>query len=127
MNMNQGPFGTAEPGYAAPTATATKTSAPAEPKAVEEAPRQAPKSTKGVPPPTKAAEEEYSPPPPPEVSPAPAATPARPNRVTVRAGETITTIAKRWNVSPESLMMHNDLVSPDIKPGQVLKLPPARK
>jgi LysM repeat protein len=126
MSMNQGPFGSAEPGYEAPRATATKTSAPAEPKSVEEAPRP-PKSPKAVPPPTKAAEEEYSPPPPPEVSPAPAATPVRPNRVTVRAGETITSIAKRWGVSPEALMMHNDLVSPDVKPGQVLKLPPARK
>ncbi len=128
MNMNQGPFGTSDPGYDPPRAPATTSApakTPAKPKAVDEAPRATPQAANPVPPVPKVVEEVSAAPAAPEVT-SPAPTTVRPNRITVRAGETITSIAKRWGVSPETLMMHNDLVSPDVKAGQVLKLPPAR-
>jgi LysM repeat protein len=34
-------------------------------------------------------------------------------------------IAKRWGVTTAAIMMENNLVSERVKPGQVLKLPPA--
>jgi LysM repeat protein len=62
-------------------------------------------------------------------APAPAASsappPPRPTRVRVGSGDSMAAIAKRWGVTTAAIMMENNLVSERVKPGQVLKLPPA--
>ncbi len=54
------------------------------------------------------------------VAPAP-----RPATIVVRSGETLQELSKRWDVSVTALMMENNLVSENVKPGKTLKLPPA--
>lgn len=58
---------------------------------------------------------------------APAASPeqkqGRPDKVEVKKGESMSDIAKRWGTSVPAIMMENNLVSPNVKPGQKLKLP----
>jgi LysM repeat protein len=56
--------------------------------------------------------------------PAPAPAP-RPSIVVVQAGQTLASIAKQYDNSVASIMMENNLVSEQVKPGQKLKLPPA--
>ncbi|MEQ1833735.1 MAG: PorV/PorQ family protein [Candidatus Eisenbacteria bacterium] len=66
-----------------------------------------------------------------EVKPPPASLVApiiiRPSTVVVAAGETLATLAKRWDTTVPALMMANDLVREQVTPGTRLKLPPARK
>jgi len=60
------------------------------------------------------------------VRPAPAKAPAnRPAVVVVKAGETLAGLAKLYENSVTALMMENNLVSDQVKPGQKIKLPPA--
>lgn len=47
----------------------------------------------------------------------------RPAKVEVKKGESMSDIAKRWGTSVPAIMMENNLVSPNVKPGQKLKLP----
>jgi LysM repeat protein len=59
-----------------------------------------------------------------KVEAAPPATPAqRPARVTVKAGETLYQIAKRWGTSVPAIMMENNMVSDQVRAGQTLRLP----
>lgn len=51
----------------------------------------------------------------------------RPEKVTVKKGETMRSIGERWGTSAAAIMMENNLVREDVKPGQVLKLPAGRK
>jgi LysM repeat protein len=53
--------------------------------------------------------------------------PARPKSVIVSQGETLASIARRWNTSVAAIMMANDRVNEKVTPGQRLKLPPATK
>ena len=55
-------------------------------------------------------------------TPAPAATP-RPDKVKVKAGETMMSIARQYNTSVAAIMMENNLVSDQVKVGQVLNIP----
>ncbi len=67
------------------------------------------------------------------VKPAPAKAPEvvvpkpaqRPSMVVVKAGETLASLAKLYDNSVPALMMENNLVSDQVKPGQKIKLPPA--
>ena len=67
------------------------------------------------------------------VKPAPAKAPEvvvpkpaeRPSMVVVKAGETLASLAKLYDNSVTALMMENNLVSDQVKPGQKIKLPPA--
>ena len=54
--------------------------------------------------------------------PSPVASP-RPTHVVVAAGETLFTIARRWGVSVNALMMENDLTSDRVQMGVRLRLP----
>lgn len=56
--------------------------------------------------------------------PSPVASP-RPTHVVVAAGETLFTIARRWGVSVNALMMENDLASDRVQMGTRLRLPQA--
>jgi LysM repeat protein len=47
----------------------------------------------------------------------------RPAKVEVKKGESLSDIAKRWGTSVPAIMMENNLVSPNVKPGTKLKLP----
>ena len=47
----------------------------------------------------------------------------RPSSVTVKAGDTLASIARRFDTSVPAIMMQNDMVSEKIKVGQKLKLP----
>jgi LysM repeat protein len=47
----------------------------------------------------------------------------RPLKIKVKGGETMEMIAKRWKVSVPAIMMENNLVSDQVRPGQTLKLP----
>lgn len=49
----------------------------------------------------------------------------RPTAVEVQTGETLASLAKRWDTSVPRLMMENNLVTEHVKPGRKLKLPPA--
>ena len=59
--------------------------------------------------------------------PAPAATaPAsapRPDKVRLKAGETLIQLARRYDTTVAALMMENDLVNDQVKVGQVIKIP----
>jgi LysM repeat protein len=55
--------------------------------------------------------------------PEPPAPVERPAKVTVKKGETLEIIAKRWGTSAAAIMMENNLVSDRARPGQTLKLP----
>ena len=48
---------------------------------------------------------------------------ARPSKIVVGKGETLETIARRWDTSVTVLMMLNNLSRPEVRPGQVLLLP----
>ena len=48
---------------------------------------------------------------------------ARPAQVVVKKGESMSDIARRWGTSSAAIMMENNLVSSNVKPGQKLKLP----
>ncbi len=50
---------------------------------------------------------------------------ARPTVVVVKAGETLAGLARLYENSVTALMMENNLVSDQVKPGQKLRLPPA--
>jgi LysM repeat protein len=41
----------------------------------------------------------------------------------VAKGETLEIIARRWKTSVSALMMLNNLMRPEVRPGQVLLLP----
>ena len=45
--------------------------------------------------------------------------------VVVKPGETLASLAKLYENSVPALMMENNLVSDQVKPGQKIKLPPA--
>ena len=51
----------------------------------------------------------------------------RPKSVIVGQGETLATIAKRWDTSVAAIMMANDKVNEKVTPGTRLKLPPPAK
>jgi LysM repeat protein len=51
----------------------------------------------------------------------------RPATVVVAEGQTLADLARRWGTTVHALMMTNDLVSERVRPGQVLKLPPATR
>lgn len=62
----------------------------------------------------------------PNPAPAPKAESApaqRPPHVVVQKGETLADIAKRWGTSVPAIMMENNLVTSQVKPGQKLLLP----
>lgn len=65
----------------------------------------------------------------PKPVPAPTVSPVivRPTSVVVAHGETLATIARRWDTTAAAIMMTNDLVREQVAPGTRLKLPPARK
>src|SRR5207302_1542455 len=122
----------------APTAVATRTPVPA-PTAVATrtpAPTTAPETEKPLPAAgTSAARvtssEPESPPTanataPPNPAPAPASAAAaikRPDKVRVKSGETMMSIARRYNTSVAAIMMENNLVSDQVRSGQMLKIP----
>jgi len=43
--------------------------------------------------------------------------------VKVKSGETMQSLAQKYNTSVAAIMMENNLVSDQVKPGQVLKIP----
>ncbi|MFI5371503.1 MAG: PorV/PorQ family protein [Candidatus Eisenbacteria bacterium] len=47
----------------------------------------------------------------------------RPDKVTVKSGDTLASIARQYGTSPAAIMMENNMVSETIKTGQKLKLP----
>jgi LysM repeat protein len=47
----------------------------------------------------------------------------RPKQVRVKSGETMAQIARTWGTSVAAIMMENNMVSDQVRPGQVLKLP----
>jgi LysM repeat protein len=47
----------------------------------------------------------------------------RPDKVKVKAGETLADIAKQWGTSVAAIMMENNMVTERVKPGQVVRLP----
>ena len=47
----------------------------------------------------------------------------RPDKVRVKNGQTMAEIARTYGISTASIMMENNLVSDQVRPGQVLKLP----
>jgi LysM repeat protein len=58
---------------------------------------------------------------------APSASTKRPTSVIVRRDDTMASIAKQWGTSVAAIMMENNLVTDQAKPGAKLKLPPAEK
>ncbi|NOT32617.1 MAG: PorV/PorQ family protein [Candidatus Eisenbacteria bacterium] len=50
----------------------------------------------------------------------------RPDKVTVKDGDTLYSIAKRYGLSVPEVMMENNLVNESVKPGQVLRIPKKR-
>lgn len=50
---------------------------------------------------------------------------ARPQMIVVKSGETLASLAKLYDNSVPALMMENNLVTDQVKPGQKLRLPPA--
>lgn len=90
-------------------ASATLTPAPS----VQPVATRAPQVEVVKPTPTKAPE---------VVAPKPA---QRPTMIVVKAGETLAALAKLYDNSVPALMMENNLVSDQVKPGQKIKLPPA--
>ena len=46
-----------------------------------------------------------------------------PDKVKVKSGETMQSLAQKYNTSVAAIMMENNLVSDQVKPGQVLKIP----
>jgi LysM repeat protein len=125
----------------APPATAVPPSAPpakaqpeptVEPVKVQPAPAAAPATSVVTPPASTpatppAAAATIAPSPPAATKPAPAApaTSPRPSTIKVKSGQTLADIARQWGVTPESIMMVNNLVSDRVKPGKTLKLPAA--
>jgi len=65
--------------------------------------------------------------PPPAVSRAPLPPDARPIWIVVAPGETLASLAQRWDTTVATLMMTNNLVSDRVAPGKQLKLPPPPK
>ncbi|MBI5168069.1 MAG: PorV/PorQ family protein [Candidatus Eisenbacteria bacterium] len=57
----------------------------------------------------------------------PAKPAARPAQIVVQKNQTLADIAKLYDNSVPALMMENNLVSDQVKPGQKIKLPPAGK
>lgn len=51
----------------------------------------------------------------------------RPAKVKVGKNETLADVAAKWNTTAAAIMMENNMVTDKVKPGQELKLPPARK
>jgi LysM repeat protein len=66
-------------------------------------------------------------PPPAEAPSAPSAPVQRPASVVVGRSDTLAGIAKQWGTSVAAIMMENNLVTDQVKPGAKLKLPPADK
>jgi hypothetical protein len=89
----------------APPPAAPAPPAPAAP-AVQEAPKPAPPVQAEAPKPQDTAADE-----------------PRPDKIKVKDGETLASIARRWDTSAPAIMMLNNMVSEQVKPGQVLKLP----
>lgn len=52
---------------------------------------------------------------------------ARPTWIVVAPGETLASIAQRWNTTVAAIMMANDLVSDHVTPGKQLRLPDAKR
>lgn len=102
---------------AAPTATSESTPTPPPP------PTEIPPTEAPAPPPTEA------PPPPTEVPPPPPteAPAAGPQRYIVESGDTLRSIAERFNVSVGAILRYNGLSEEDgdnLRPGQELLIPP---
>lgn len=60
----------------------------------------------------------------------PAKTPApaeRPSTITIKQGDTLYSIARRYGTSVAAIMMENNMVNDVVRVGQVLRLPPARR
>jgi len=98
--------------------------------AVEASPRReaapaalGPRPVVASPPPPQAGPR-LAPSPPPTVSSKPLPPDARPIWIVVAPGETLASLAKRWDTTVTTLMMTNNLVSDRVAPGQQLKLPP---
>ena len=53
----------------------------------------------------------------------PSSTAKVPDKVKVKSGETMQSLAQKYNTSVAAIMMENNLVSDQVKPGQVLKIP----
>lgn len=87
---------------------------------------EAPKAESPAPPPAPVVEAPKAPAPSPAPAPAPEKVKEgpRPEKVKVKSGETLADIAKRWGNSIPAIMMENNLVRDEVKPGQTLKLPP---
>ncbi|MCC6652109.1 MAG: LysM peptidoglycan-binding domain-containing protein, partial [Candidatus Eisenbacteria bacterium] len=61
----------------------------------------------------------------PAAQPAPPAPVRRPATIVVQNNQTLADIAKQWGNSVPAIMMENNLVTDQVKPGTKLKLPPA--
>lgn len=111
----------ADPAPVAPVAAASqpKPAPPATVAGSKPAPVATVAESKSAPPATVA---ESKPAPPPPVSPVI----VRPAYLLVGAGETLATLARRWNTTVPALMMANNLVNERVQPGQRLKLPGVR-
>ena len=112
------------PAVAAPKTTVTQAPAVAAPKtemprptAPITAPVEAPKTTA----PPVEAPKVVTPPSTSEPTPVPLA--QRPATVKVRKGDTLASIGRTYGLSFAAIMMENNMVSENIKPGQTLKLP----
>jgi len=55
---------------------------------------------------------------------APAPAPAAVQTYTVKEGEDVYAVAIRWGVSPSELKALNNLATHELRPGQILKIPP---
>jgi LysM repeat protein len=126
----------AAPAPVAPAAPAPAPAAPAPSQAapVAIAPPQAqPAPAPAAPAPTQSAPAPAAPAPaptPPAPAPAPpaqappVAEEPRPEKIKVKDGDTLASLARRWDTSAPAIMMLNNMVSEQVKPGQVIKLPP---
>jgi len=92
------------------------TQAPSEPAAQKESAKAEEKPAESKPVEVKETKKEEKP------KSEPAKTP-RPAKVKVKSGETLAIIAKRYGLSPAAIMMENNMVRDEVKPGQTLKLP----
>ena len=53
----------------------------------------------------------------------PGAAPRAHEKIHVKKGDTLETLAKQYNTSAAAIMMENNLVTATVKPGQTLKIP----
>lgn len=55
--------------------------------------------------------------------PAPVAEEPRPEKIKIKDGDTLASLARKWDTSAPAIMMLNNMTSEQVKPGQVIKLP----